>query len=390
MKIAFIGQKGIPAVNGETEKYVENLATRFVEMGHNVFVYTKNNYTKKGLIRYAGVRLIHIPSIRIAGLDTMIYNFLSTIHLIFRRYDVIHYQTIESASLSFIPKFLKRKTLIISTFHSHNYPCRKQETIIRKYLGFGEKTACKCSDKIITTSKKIRNYVFSKYKIKASYIPNGARAEFNGQTKALERWGLKDKKYMLCIGKESRNGDLKKLVEAFKKIEDTNRLPNNMKLVIIMRKRDRQTRELEKENEERKNIIFSHSQTRSALEQLFSHSYLFIQPFESEGISIPLLEAMGHGIAPLVSNDSESIEVIGKCGFSFKQDDKEDLKNKLAYLINKPFDVEKMGKLSKERVLKEYGWDSIIRKILRIYELNIKSPKKLILRKIGEENQSYV
>lgn len=173
-------------------------------------------------------------------------------------------------------------------------------------------------------------------------------------------------------------------------MEDTNKLPNNMKLVIITEGSDRQTRELKKTNRQRKNIIFTHSQTRSSLEQLFSHSYLFVQPFESEGLSIPLLEAMGHGIAPLVSNDSESMEIIGKCGFSFRKGDEKDLENKLAYLINKPFETEKVGKLSKERVLKEYGWDSIARKTLRIYELNIKFPKKLILRKIGAENQSYV
>jgi len=69
MKIAFIGQKGIPAVSGGVETRVEELATRMAKEGHEVFVYVRNNYTDKDLKKYKGVNLIHLPSITSKNLD---------------------------------------------------------------------------------------------------------------------------------------------------------------------------------------------------------------------------------------------------------------------------------------------------------------------------------
>ncbi|NLC31207.1 MAG: glycosyltransferase, partial [Candidatus Moranbacteria bacterium] len=45
MKIALIGQKGIPAKFGGVERHVEELAGEMVKKGHQVFVYARNNYT---------------------------------------------------------------------------------------------------------------------------------------------------------------------------------------------------------------------------------------------------------------------------------------------------------------------------------------------------------
>jgi glycosyltransferase involved in cell wall biosynthesis len=82
---------------------------------------------------------------------------------------------------------------------------------------------------------------------------------------------------------------------------------------------------------------------------------------------------MGYGIAPLVSDIPENLEAIGKCGFSFRAKSKENLEEKLAYLLNSSEEIEKMGKCAKERIKKEYSWDSITRKTLAVYELLIKN-----------------
>jgi len=392
MKIAFIGQKGIPAAAGGVEKHVENLATRLAEMGHEVFVYVRNNYTEKTLNEYRGVKLVHLPSISTKNLDTISYTFLATFHSLFQKYDIIHYQAIGPASLSFIPKMLKPKTTIISTFHCQDYFHQKWGWFARKYLKFGEWMTCKIPDKTIAVSKTLRSYALNKYCAKTSYIPNGANVTYNSSTKALDRWNLKDKKYIVSVGRLIKHKGNQYLIEAFKKLEDTNRLPNNFKLVIVGNgfHTEKYVRDLHKISENRKSIIFTNSQTGATLEQLFSHAYLFVQPSESEGLSISLLEAMGYGIAPLVSDIPENIEAIGKCGFSFHTRSKENLEEKLAYLLNKSKEVEKIGKLAKDKVQKEYNWDSIAKKTLKIYESNQKLQSKLTFRKIQAENKLYV
>ena len=47
MRIAMIGQKGIPTLQGGIERHVEDLSTMLVKKGHQVFVYTRPYYTPK-------------------------------------------------------------------------------------------------------------------------------------------------------------------------------------------------------------------------------------------------------------------------------------------------------------------------------------------------------
>ncbi len=118
MKIAFIGQKGIPAIMGGVEKHVEELAVRLAALGHEVFVYVRHNYTYKNLQEFKGVKLIHLPSISTKHLDAISHTFLATLHALFCSYDIVHYQAIGPSFLSWIIKLFKRKTLLL--FHKKN------------------------------------------------------------------------------------------------------------------------------------------------------------------------------------------------------------------------------------------------------------------------------
>ena len=104
------------------------------------------------------------------------------------------------------------------------------------------------------------------------------------------------------------------------------------------------------------------------MEQLFSHAYLFVQPSESEGMSLSLLEAMGHGLTPLVSDIKENVDVIENDGFSFLSKSVIDLRDKLAYLLSKPKEVEEIGVLAKKRIQDEFSWDSIAEKTIELYK----------------------
>ncbi|KKQ59880.1 MAG: Glycosyltransferase, group 1 family protein [Parcubacteria group bacterium GW2011_GWE2_38_18] len=75
MKIYFIGQKGIPARSGGVEKHVEDLATHLADAKHDVYVYTRPNYTPTELKEYKGIKLISLPTIRTKHLDAISHTF---------------------------------------------------------------------------------------------------------------------------------------------------------------------------------------------------------------------------------------------------------------------------------------------------------------------------
>lgn len=121
------------------------------------------------------------------------------------------------------------------------------------------------------------------------------------------------------------------------------------------------------------NIIFTGNQTGIILRELYRNAYLFVQPSESEGLSIALLEAMAYGNAVLISNIPENIEAAGKLGITFRSKDAQDLLTKLEYLLERPQLVRHLGWLGRERAIKCYSWDNIAKETIKVYQEVIKN-----------------
>jgi glycosyltransferase involved in cell wall biosynthesis len=370
MKIALIGQKGIPARSGGIEKHVEEIAVGMAKAGHEVFVYVRNNYTPKELIEYKGVKLVHLPSISTKHLDAISHTFFASVHSLFCKYDIIHYHGIGPTILSWIPRIFKPSVKVVATFHCQDYYHQKWGWIAQTTLKIGEWVSCTVPNKTITVSKSLAQFAKDKYSRGTVFIPNGAQIRYAQQVDGLSKWGLKDKKYVLSQGRLIKHKGVHYLIEAFKQLEDTAKTPNNFKLVIVGDgfHTDDYVEYLHAISKGRDNIIFTGAQTGEVMEQLFSHAYMFVQPSESEGMSLSLLEAMGCGLTPLVSDIKENKEVIGEDGFTFISKSVADLKDKLAFLLNKSEEVERVGKLAKKRIEDEFSWESIVIKTIDVYK----------------------
>jgi glycosyltransferase involved in cell wall biosynthesis len=379
MKIAFIGQKGIPIRSGGIEKRVEELSTRLAKK-HEVFVYVRNNYTDKNLKEYKNVKLIHLPSINSKNLDTISHTFLATLHALFQDYDVINYQAPGPSTLSWIIRLFKRKTAVVGTFNSRDALHKKWGWFAKRYLLFGEYAVSKFPQKTIVISPLLQKYMGETYQAQGDLILNGAGVEYAPADNALSQWGLQKKKYILYVGRLIRHKGVHYLMEAFKNLDDQKKISEDMKLVIVGdgSYTDDYVKNLQKIGANRKNIIFTGTQSGQTLAQLFSHAYLFVQPSEAEGLSMALLDAMGCGIAPLVSDIEENLQPIKNCGFSFENKNISDLSKKLEYLLANPKIVEEAGCRAKNIVDEKYNWNKSAEKTEEIYKKAVKLKLKLI------------
>lgn len=370
MRIAFIGQKGIPAKFGGVERHVEEVAKRMAKKGHDVFVYVRNNYTSKDIIEYEGVKLIHLPSIGTKHLDAISHTLFACIHAIFCKYDVVHFHAIGPSSLAWIVRFFKRKTLVVSTFHCQDYFHQKWGLLARLYLRLGEYVACNVPHKTIVVTETLKEYTRQAYGRETVVIPNGAAVNPTKGSDNLAKWNLRSKRYVLNQGRLIKHKGVHYLIEAFKQLEDSSSIPNNFKLVIVGDgfHTDDYVEYLHMIAKGRENIIFTGSQSGKTMEELFSNAYMFVQPSESEGLSLSLLEAMGYGLPVLASDIKENVEPLGKTGFTFHNKDVQDLREKLAYVINKPNEAVEAGNKAKQRIENEYNWDSIAVRTLLVYE----------------------
>lgn len=367
MKIYFIGQKGIPAKSGGVEKHVEALATNLVQQGQEVFVYTRPNYTDRKLTSYQGVKLISRPSWPTKHLDAFSHTLICSLDVLFRQADVIHFQAIGPASLLWLVKLLKPRTKIVFTFHCQDYYHQKWGRLAQRYLRFGEMVGCRLADEVVAVSRGLADYVARKYSRQAKYVPNGVIVpEQIKESSVLAELSLEPKKYILAVSRLVRHKGLHHLIEAFQ------RLDTDYRLVIVgsSAHTDDYVNQLQTLAASDERIVLAGERTGADLATLFSQAGLFVQPSESEGLSIALLEAMAYGLPTLVSDIPENLEAIAGFGLSFRNRDASDLAAKLTAWLNQPEASYELAKQAQLRVKTEYDWHTIADSTLQIYRLS--------------------
>lgn len=370
MKIAFIGQKGIPAKFGGVERHVEELAVRMAQQGHEVFVYSRKNYVDKNIKEYKGVKLIFIPTIGTKNLDAISHTFFSIVHTLFHKYDTIHFQSIGPTSLAWIVKLFKRKTKLIATFHCQDYYHQKWGWLAKKYLMFGEWVACTVPDATIVVSKLLKDYVYKKYNCRAVFIPNGSAVKIDNGTNEINKWNLRPQEYILSVGRLIKHKNIHQLMEAFITLKNKRGISNKYKLVIVGDgfHTDDYVEKLKKIAATQEDIILTGTQSGSTLEQLFTQAKLFVQPSSDEGLSLVILEALGYNLPILVSDIPENIEATQGLGLSFRVNDINDLEDKLEESLEGGIYMESKYKEESAKVVEDiFNWDKITINTLKSY-----------------------
>jgi len=370
MRIAYIGQKGIPAKIGGVERYVDEVAVRMAKRGHDVSVYVRTYYTPKSIKNYKGVKIIHLPTIQTKHLDAITHTFLASVHAIFQNYDAIHYHSLGPSSLSFIPKLFSKKTAIISTYQTQDYFHAKWGFFAKAYLRFGEWMTHKIPDRIISVTEILRQYGLKNYNRDSVIIPNGVTIFGKAASlKVFPNWNLKKGEYVFTVARLVEHKEIHTLIQAFINLKALRRIKSDYKLVIAGggSYTDRYVREIKAQIRGRKDIILAGVQRGEKLTALYKNAAFYAQPSRAEGLSLALLESMGMGLAPLVSDIPENLYAVAEHGKVFQVGDLFDLMNKLEYMFNNPAKAKLMGEKACQMVKEKYNWENIVRDIETVY-----------------------
>jgi glycosyltransferase involved in cell wall biosynthesis len=384
MRIAMIGQKGIPFIrDGGVERHVEELSARLVKRGHEVYVYVRPRFIINKKKVYEGIKLISLPSIPTKNLDTITHTILATVHVLFKKVDIIHYHSVGPSTLAWIPRIFKPRAKVIVTFHSIDRFHKKWGWFAKMYLGWGEWTATHFPHKTIAVSRAIQKYCKEKFNKDVVYIPNGVNIEKIKAQNKIKQFGLKKDDYILTVARLIKHKGIHYLIGAYRKMESTfGTDPKNWpggeirKLVIVGAPSftDDYFAYLNKLAEQSPNIIFTGFQGGDTLKQLFANAYLYIHPSEAEGLSMTILEAMSHGTCVLISNIPENLEAIDHSGFSFETKNVDDLYEKLVYLLNFPEGVKRRGERGFKFIKENFDWEKIVKMVEEVYKNSWSTP----------------
>jgi glycosyltransferase involved in cell wall biosynthesis len=364
MKIAMIGQKGIPALYGGVEKHVQELSIRLTN-DHEVVAYTRPYYTSKHWSHFQKVRLVSLPTIYSKHFDAIVHTFISIIHAVYReKVDVIHIHAVGPALLTWLPRLLSHHVKVVVTFHCVDRQHQKWNWFAKACLFLGEWMAMKFAHEVIGVSKTLQQYSYEMYRRSIRYIPNGIVPMHIVEANQIsDQFGLEKDGYILTVARLVRHKGIHYLIQAYQQLNTTK------KLVIVGDSvhTDDYVTELKTLANGNPNIIFTGNQYGNVLAELFSNACLYVLPSESEGLPIALLEAAAYGKATVVSDIPANMEIVHQPEYIFRNTDSNDLKEKLAYLLEHPKLVNQSAQLLRTYVLTNYQWNDIAQATLQLY-----------------------
>ncbi|HMN19387.1 MAG TPA: glycosyltransferase [Candidatus Moranbacteria bacterium] len=312
MQIAFIGKRKDGSWRGELSSGALELARRMAAAGHSVFLYADGIQSdpRQGIITVSTPKTVA----KIFGKQG--YAVWAAGHCLMRPYDAAHFT--EDLPL--------KARILVRTLRFF----KKRTAVVEERVGFA------------------------------------VEAHLTSNAKVLSEANLKSKRYFLAKSHLGKESGLHQLVEAFKRLEDTAKVPNAFKLVIVAQGEtdDDYARYLEMICHGRENILLVCLADEAALGQLLMHAYLFVHPSTSAKDDISLRQAMSYGLATLASGKHD--RSAGRIGFVFKEGVAE-LGDKLAYLLARPDEVAKAAALSYEHARVRYGWETLMEKTLKRY-----------------------
>jgi len=358
MRVAMIGQKGIPATYGGIERHVDEIARRLVPMGIDVDVFCRLYYTPRGAT-YHGVRLLRRPSVHTKHLDAITHVSWATLESMLRRYDVVHYHALGPALLAGLPRLAGARTVV--TVHGLDWKREKWGRFARWFLHRCEGPAVHLPDRTIVVSKTLREHFRTRHGAETVFIPNGTSLPQPRPARKILSLGLTPGKYVLFVGRLVPEKGVHFLCEAFSGIDTDMTLALAGGLSFSGGYADLLKR-YEGDRVKRLDYVFG-----EALEELWSNAYCVVQPSTMEGLSIALLEALSYGRCVLVSDIPENLEVAEECALSFRSQDVGDLREKLAHLLAHPEVVRDYGERARQHIQRHYSWDTVAQATAELY-----------------------
>jgi glycosyltransferase involved in cell wall biosynthesis len=170
----------------------------------------------------------------------------------------------------------------------------------------------------------------------------------------IDKFGLKDKGYILFIGTIEPRKNLKLLLESFEKIKDK----TNLDLIICGKigwGSDDIIRKI-KNHKYKENIHYLNYVSQQEKIFLLRNCFAFIFPSIYEGFGLPAIEAIKSDRIAIVSDVSSLKEIIEIDELKFKSNDSNDLTNKIVELYFDKNKYNKCLKYCKERA-KDFDWN---------------------------------
>jgi glycosyltransferase involved in cell wall biosynthesis len=366
LRIAMIGQRGLPATYGGVEHHVEELSTRLVRRGHEVTVYCRRSYSSTASGEYRGVKLKRVPTISTRQLDALVHSGTSTLATLGTRYDIIHYHAVGPGVFSPAARALTGAR-IVQTIHGLDGDRAKWGRRTQLFWQGATWMSARVPHTTVVVSRALGQYYFDRLNRETVYIANGVNDPGDPPPRQLlRRWGLEDSDYLLFVGRlvPEKAPDL--LVRAFSSI------PGNMRLVLaggdaFARAYERSVGEAAARDPR---VVMTGYVYGESLSALYANAMAYVLPSSLEGLPLTLLEAASFGVPVVASDIPPHVEVLGhdRPGARlFRSGSVEDLTSAILRSVACRQDEKRGAETLRKEILGVYSWDDAVVALEGVY-----------------------
>jgi len=348
MRIALLGTRGIPANYGGFETFAEELSVRLVERGHSVTVYCREKYAAEA---YRGVQLRYLPTIRHKYLDTVAHTAISTLDVLFRRFDVLLYCNAANAVFTIWPRLRRMPTAL--NVDGIERRRKKWNAFARAWYLISEWLATWCPSAVVSDAETIRTYYQERFQKSSTYIPYGADLGPVSASERVRELGLTPGRYVLYVSRMEPENNALLVRQAFETVR------TDFQLALIGDAPYASAYIEEVKATEDRRIVMPGAIYGEGYRQLQSHCAVYVQATEVGGTHPALIEAMGRGALVLYLKNPENVEVAGDAGVPFEPTRK-DLTEKLQWAVDcTAEDRACWGTEAMKRMQSRYSWDVV-------------------------------
>jgi glycosyltransferase involved in cell wall biosynthesis len=184
-----------------------------------------------------------------------------------------------------------------------------------------------------------------------------------------DKWGLKDKKVILFVGRLTKHKGVDTLLRAAPQVFKKN--PEARILVVGPDFGEKETfRQLARDLQIEEQVIFGGSVSREQLLGCYKIADVFCLPSRSEAFGIVLIEAMAAGVPVVGAANTAIPEIIqdGETGLLFPTEDEHVLAEKINLLLEDEKLHQELVNNAAVSVAEKYNWDQIVSQLDRIYK----------------------
>jgi glycosyltransferase involved in cell wall biosynthesis len=278
-----------------------------------------------------------------------------------------------------VPFLTPQETKIITTVHDLAFKIFPESFpfLDRRKLDFFTETAIKRSQKIIavshSTKKDILKYYPKTPEKKVEVAHHGVSQEefekkinFSEKKQLLEKYGLKEKRFLLYVGAIQPRKNIETLIKAFEIIKEKNS-HQDLKLVLVGQKAWKPEKTIWRINSSKQsqNIIQTGGISFENLKILYKTAGVFALPSLYEGFGLPILEAFASGVPVVAAKNSSLEEISGNGALLFPATDEIKLTENILKIIESNKTRNTLTK-NAQKIAGEYSWEKCAQKTLNI------------------------